>query len=78
MSPFEKMTSGGGHIYMNIDSIHLEGDGTFLTIEANAWPIPDPNRKQGTYYGGSGGYIHIKTANKIAKRNNALSDAKYA
>ena len=67
-NPKIKGTSGGGYIYMNIDSTHFDGDGQKNTVEANGWPQPSSS-KSGTYYGGSGGYIHIKTTNIYAKNN---------
>ena len=54
---------------MNVDSTHFEGDGKTNTIEAIGWPSPS-STKSGTYHGGSGGYIHIKTQNVYGKENN--------
>ena len=68
-TPVEKGTSGGAYIYMNVDSIDLEGDGSSTTLEADGWPQA-ASSKSGTYHGGSGGYIHIKTANVHTAENN--------
>lgn len=57
---------------MNVDSTHFQGDGKSNTIEANGWPR-DSTTKSGTYHGGSGGYIYIKTTNIYGKHNNAES-----
>lgn len=61
---------------MNIDSTHFQGDGSTTTVQADGWPQPEAS-KAGTYQGGSGGYIHIKTSNKHGKVNNDNTETKW-
>lgn len=68
--PSSKATSGGGYIYMNVESIHLTGDGTRAQIQAEGYPA-DRSEAGASYskFGGSGGYIQIVTKNNYSDNN---------
>ena len=68
MNPIDPTTGGGGFIYLNINSLTLNGTGN--QIQANG--IPSAELKEDSVKdanGGSGGYIYINTQNDYHKNN---------
>lgn len=61
--PLDTSTQGGGHIHLNIDSLTLENAGQ--QIMADGIPVLEKKDLPDDLNGGSGGYIYIKTANKL-------------
>lgn len=57
-------TGGGGRIYLNIDSLDLNGNVDSVQIKANGLPEKDLDESSvGDLMGGSGGNIYINTHN---------------
>lgn len=61
-------TAGGGRMVILADSLNILGSG--LALQANAKPFEnDASTSNYKLVGGSGGYIYVKTHNKLVKEN---------
>jgi hypothetical protein len=61
-------TAGGGRMVILADSLNILGTG--LALQANAKPFEkDASTSNYKLVGGSGGYIYVKTHNKLVKEN---------
>ena len=68
----DRNTGGGGHIYINVDSIKFDcSDGELNTqIQANGFPLRDTPETSGrNLHGGTGGYIYVNTRTKNGRNS---------